>query len=153
MAYLTQTDLENRLGAPRVLALYDDDNSGTVNATALAAVLATASDLVDGTIARSYTGTFPMASPQPALVKEAATLYAMALSFERKPEFSLRLDESYLDKIRKGADTLCERIATGLAKMVDAPPPTASAVLTGGVVSTFTPQMTVINGASNTGDF
>lgn len=153
MAYLTQTDLENRLGAQRVLTLYDDDNSGTVNATALAAILATASDLTDGTIARSYTGTFPMASPQPVLCKEAATLYAMVLSFERKPEFAMRLDESYLDKLRKAADTLCERIATGLAKLVDAPPPTASTPILGGIVTTFTPQVLVVNGVPNTGDY
>lgn len=153
MAYLTQTDLENRLGAQRVLTLYDDDNSGSVNTTALAAVLATASDLTDGTIARSYTGTFPMASLPPALAKEAATLYAMALSFERKPEFAMRLDESYLDKIRKAADTLCERIATGLTKLVDAPPPTASTPILGGIVTTFTPQVMVVNGVPNTGDY
>ena len=104
MAYLTQTDLENHFGAQRVLTLYDDDNSGTVNATALAAILATASDLTDGTIARSYTGTFPMASPQPVLCKEAATLYAMVLSLS-KPEFAMRLDESLSGQVAQGPQT------------------------------------------------
>lgn len=153
MAHLTQADLENRLGAPRVLAVYDDTNSGVVNAVALAAVLQTASDLVDGTIARSYTGTFPMASPPPTLAKEAATLYAMALTLERRPELGLRLEDNYLDKLRKAADTLCERIATGLSKLVDAPPPTATIALTGGVVTTTSPMLTVVDGVSNTGDF
>lgn len=153
MAYLTQTDLENRLGVPRVLALYDDDNTGTINQAAMDAVVQTASDLVDGTIARSYTGTFPMASPPPALAKEAAVLYAMALSFERKPEFALRLEDSYLTRLRTQADKLCERIATGLAKLVDAPPPVASSVVTGGVVQTSTTMFTVVDGSSSFGDF
>jgi phage gp36-like protein len=154
MAYLTQADLEARMGVPKVLALYDDTNSGSVNTTALGVILQTASDLVDGTIARSYTGTFPMASPQPVLVKEAAMLYAQALSIERKPELISRDDDSFPMKLRKQADTLCERIASGLSRLVDAPPPTAGVNLTGGLVFIDGPRLISTNpdGTSNMGD-
>lgn len=153
MAYLTQTDLESAMTPARVLAAFDDDNTGVVDPTALAAVLLRASNLVDGAIARSYKGTFPMASPPPALVKEAATLYAMALSIERIPEYGARYGEKHTLLMREAAEKLCERIATGMAKMVDAPPPTASTVVSGGVVTTYSPQITVSNGATSTGDY
>lgn len=153
MAYLTQTDLENRLSRAKVLAIYDDDNDGVVNQAALDAVLQTASDLVDGTIARSYTGTFPMASPPPVLAKEAAVLYAMALSIERAPEFLAQYGDKYLFAMRDQADKLCERIATAMTKMVDAPPPVASSVISGGIVQSSTTMFTVVNGSSSTGDF
>ena len=153
MAYLTQTDLENRLSRAKVLAIYDDENDGTVNQAALDAVLQTASDLVDATIARSYTGTFPMATPPPVLAKEAAILYAQALSIERAPEFLAQYGDKHLFAMRGEADKLCERIATGLAKMIDAPPPVASSVITGGVVQTSATMFTVVDGSSSTGDF
>lgn len=153
MAYLDQTDLENAMTAPRVLALYDDDDSGTVNADALASVLQRASDLVDGHIARSYTGTFPMPSPQPVLCKEAALLYAQALTIERGGEYGARYGEKHTLDMRKEAEKMCEKIATGLLKLVDAPPPAATSVLTGGLVTTYTPQLNVVDGVSNTGDF
>ena len=153
MAYLAQVDLEHRMTAQRVLALYDDENTGTVNAAALAAVLQEASNLVDGHIARSYTGTFPMPSPPPVLCKSAATLYAIAMSVERDHAYVAKYGEKHTLDMRKEAEKMCEKIAAGLLKLVDAPPPTAGTTLTGGLVISSGPQLTAVDGVSNTGDY
>lgn len=153
MAYLTEADLVAAMSRSRVLACYDDDNLGEINAAALAAVLTRASHLVDGIIARSYSGTFPLAAPPPVLAKEAALLFAQAMSIERCPEYGARFGEANTIKMREHATKLCEHIAIGLVKLVDAPPPTATVALTGGLVVTTSPMLTVVDGVNNTGDF
>ena len=153
MAYLTQTNLENRLGVARVLALYDADNTGTINAAAMVEVWQTASDLVDATVARSFTGTLPVSGTAPVMMREAATLYAIALSFERKPGAARRLDETCPTRTRDRADKICEELATNLKKMVDAPPPTPGLNVSGGYTLSSAQQLTVIDGLPNTGDF
>jgi len=153
MAYLTQTDLENRLSRAKVLAIYDDENDGTVNQAALDAVLQTASDLVDATIARSFNGTLPVTGATPVMMKEAAVLYAMALSIERAPEFLAQYGDKYLFAMRDKAEKICEELATNLKKMVDAPPPTPGLNVSGGYTLSSVQQLTVIDGLPNTGDF
>ena len=155
MAYITQTDLELRLSAPKVLAIYDDDGTG-INTAAVQAVCTAASQLVDGTIARSYKGTMPMPSAPPVLCKEAALLYGMALSIERHPESAARYGDEYLTRMRREADRLCERIASGLVVLTDAQPAlTPGPNLTGGLVFADGPRLIGTNpdGTSNTGDF
>ena len=154
MAYLVEADLVAAMTRARVLACYDDSNDGIIDASALAAVLQRASDMVDGTVARSYSGPFPLATPN-AQVKEAALLYAQAMSIERCPEYGARFGEANTLKMREYADKLCERIASGLVKLVDAPPPTAGVSLRGGIVFTDGPRLISTNsdGTSNTGDF
>ena len=152
MAYLVEADLVAAMTRARVLACYDDSNDGIIDASALAAVLQRASDMVDGTVARSYTGTFPL-SPVPTLAKEAALLYAQAMSIERCPEYGARFGEANTLKMREHAAKLCEDIAVRIKVMVDAPPPTPTVALTGGIVTSGGPMFTVVDGVSNTGDY
>ncbi len=128
MAYCTQTDLENRLGAARVLAIFDDDNTGNVNTTALNAILQTASDMADAIVARSYSGTYPIADP-PAMLKEASLMFALAMAIERRPEYAAQYGDSYLFGMRKQAEELCKKVSVGLVQIIDKPQPTKNKVL------------------------
>lgn len=155
MAYLTQTDLTNRLGGQTVTALYDDTGTSTVNATALADVLAGASARVDSYLARNYEVTLPITQvPIPAMVKEAALEWAIYLSFRRKPEYIRTYWNQALPDLQKSAEELSDRLAEAAQYIPDlAAQPTPGNV--GGV--TYDTGARLIcdasDGTTNAGDF
>jgi hypothetical protein len=156
MAYITQTDLENAIGPAAVLAIYDDDGDLALSSSelaALASVLDRSSAKVDGRLARSYDGPFPL-SPVPKLVKYAALEYAIAYSFERHPEFVRAFGRDEHAIRLKRAEDMAEDIADAIEFLPDfaaqKTPGTA-----GGVVPNNGPQLLVdrLDGTSLTGDF
>jgi phage gp36-like protein len=139
MAYIAQVDLENRLSQSTILQLYDDGN-GNVNTAAIAAVLQTASDMCDAEISGSYggpwpAGTDPTTGKYAAMLREAATLYAIALSFERHPEYVRKFgDDNRARGMYERAAMLCTAIANGDKNIVEATPK-GGAIVRGGVVT------------------
>lgn len=89
--YLTQTDLENRVGAARVLQLFDDNNDGSLSAGELSILnekLESAEGEVDSRLMRAWSidGITALAGEDSA-VKLHASWIALAFASERKPEF------------------------------------------------------------------
>lgn len=92
MAYITATDLEVRIGRQAILAIYDDDNDGVVDAATLADVCDQASARVDSYLATSYKGALPLSvdphtGKYPSVVKQAAVEWARYMAFDRHPEY------------------------------------------------------------------
>jgi phage gp36-like protein len=117
-AYVTQTDLQYRIGTQAVAALFSDGD-GNVDTDSLGAVLQAASDWVDSVLSVEYTGPFPLTqSPLPAMVKEAALLFAIAFSYDRKPEYARQLGDGGRPNYRKIADDLCNEIKKNIKRLV-----------------------------------
>lgn len=156
VAYLVQDDLESALSPSTVLALYDDENKGVVNQTALNAVLTRASRWVDSYLARVYVGPFPVSQlPVPEIIKDAAIEFAIAFSFERHPEYVQTYGEQYRAGTRfKRACEMMDRICQGQQEIPDwnlQPKPRN----VGGIITSAGPR-TIIDspdGSVNGGDF
>lgn len=112
-AYLTQSDLESKIGAAVVLRLLDDDDDGVADEAAVDAVLVAAERFVAGHVSLVY--------PLVAILADAATLehvrslaipIAVHYAFQRRTEFTTRDGTVYqgayneavkvLDKVRTG---------------------------------------------------
>lgn len=118
MAYNTQADLENAIGAARVLALYDDSNSGTVNATALSSVLARGTTHVDSYLSKQWDGPFPMPSPVPPIAAEGALLICIALSYLRSEEYVQQYGDGKKVELYKQAEKLCDELVKNQRRLV-----------------------------------
>lgn len=121
MAYITKADLEAALSPATVLALFNDEDQGTVYMPALLTLLQRASNEVDSYLARSFKGPFPVAqSPVPAIIKNCTIEFAIAFSFERHPEYVHTFGEQYRGSTRYArACAMAERLATGLQETPD----------------------------------
>lgn len=100
MAYITQADLENVLGAQVVRALYDEDNSGDADAGPIAALIRAASAKVNSFVRRLYA--LPLPEPAPDIIWSLTLDVACAMAKERHPEV-VRVDGAALMK-RADAD-------------------------------------------------
>ncbi len=154
--YAMQPDLEAALSPGTVLALYDDDNKGIVNATTIQAVLARASRMVDSYLARVYVGPFPVTqTPVPEVIKYAAVEFAVAFSFERHPEYVHTYGEQYRAGTRfKRATDMMDRLCQGQQEIPDwnlQPKPKN----VGGLITSQGPRTIIDNpdGTTNGGDF
>lgn len=112
MAYFTQTDLENAVGADIVLRLLDDDNDGTADATVLAALQADADAEVNGYLTRLYTVSAVQASP-PATVRRIAVDVAIQLAYLRRPSFLNERGETPWEARYKRAVEKLRELAAG----------------------------------------
>jgi len=89
--YLSQSDLEERVGPTRVLQLFDEDNDGSLSAgelATLAKILEAAEGEVDSRLIRSWgvDGITTLAEAD-STVKFHASWIALEFAVERKPEF------------------------------------------------------------------
>lgn len=108
-AYFGQANLENFLGTATVLALFDDNNTGVVNTTALNDIAAQASARLDGKLARVYSGPFPIAqTPLPENIVHAALLYGKYFAYQRRPEYVKQYGDRPLKEANEFAQELCE---------------------------------------------
>lgn len=149
MSYITQGDLEALITPEAVLAIFNDQNTGAVNTSALTKLLNLASAQVDSYIARNYRGPFPI-KPVPQTIKHATLLWARAFAYERHREYA----RVYQDGPRKEAHMACERLATANWLLPDhsAQPKPANV---GGIVVDDTRRLMIPgpNGEDNQGDF
>lgn len=153
MAYVSQADLSNRLGAQTVIALYDDDGSATINSAAMSSICAAASARVDSYIARNYKGPLPLTGTIPALATEAALEWAVYMSFRRKPEYvKAYYGDAGLLALMKNAEEFSERLAKAEMLMPDfaTAPSNIGGTVQPDPIRFFTPNA---DGTSRTGDF
>lgn len=99
MGYFTQTDLENALSVPTVLAAYDDDRDQAIDTGAVAACIAYGSAQCDSflrKIAITSPGGSPVTLPLaivPDEVKFAALDFGIAYTIRRRPDISKAMGE------------------------------------------------------------
>lgn len=119
--YVTREDLEDSLSPATVLSLFDDEGTGVVSDRAILGVLARASRTVDSYLARVYVGPFPVTqTPVPEQIKNAATEFAIAFSFERHPEYVHTFGEQYRAGSRyKRATEMMDRLCQGQQEIPD----------------------------------
>lgn len=154
--YLTQQKLEYNLSPGTVLALYDDQQNGTVYQPALEEVLNRASRWVDSFLSRVYVGPFPVTqTPVPEVIVQCTLEFAVSFSFERHPEYVHTYGEAYRSTTRfKRACEMAERLCNGMQEIPDwilQPKPRN----VGGIITSAGPR-TIINdpdGTDNGGDF
>ena len=112
--YITQTDIENRIGEERLIELTDDDGLNTVNTTVLDQLISEAEGEVDGYLCKQYS--VPLPSP-PAIIKAICldiVVYRLYGRREGTPEDVEKRYQNairYLEKVSKnqvslGIDTL-----------------------------------------------
>lgn len=91
--YITQADLENRLGASKIRRILDDSNIGEADSNAVAQVIADSQSKVDGKIKGVYSP-IPLnlnGGPVPSEIKRLTLDVAVAYMAIRHPEY-VRVD-------------------------------------------------------------
>ncbi len=118
MPLVDQARLEAAIGTRRVQRLYDDDGNGVINAAALALTFQRADTNVYSFLAKEWDGPFPMPSPPPDIAVEAALLYAIGMSFSRKPEEPHYYGEKGNAGLVTAAEKLCKELVANTRRMV-----------------------------------
>lgn len=157
MGYITSTDLQSALSPATYLAIYDDSNTGTANATAVAFTLERAHAQVLSYLP-AFTSTAPgaIAAAFLPLLRMAETDYAVAYSYERHPEYVRTFGEQPRAERYKRAEQLMVRISTGMQRpQGDTGGPLGASPVVGGVVFEGGPRVMIQgpDGTSNGGDF
>jgi uncharacterized protein DUF1320 len=156
-SYIDQSDLEDTIGAQTVVGLFDDNNDGIADAKPVARVIASAEALVNAAIARAFPSlVLPVTqSPQSELLKEASLMFAIPLSYRRRPEYARTNGESNRGpSMMKQAFDYLEGLCTGKAFLFDVPAEVKPSTV-GGVVYETGPRTMLDNsdGTNNSGDF
>lgn len=121
--YVKQEDLEAALSPATVLQLFNDNNTGVVDAARLRATLVRGRDEVDGYLATVFEGPFPV--PQavtvvPGIIRNATLDFVIAFSFERHPEYVQTYGENYRAASRfERAREMMRRIVAGEIRIPD----------------------------------
>lgn len=153
MAYWVRADLENALGPKTVMAIFDDENDGTVNDGALVAVQVRSDSIVNSYIATVYPKlTLPLTSV-PDTVKFASLEYGLIFARDRAVEYWSKQGEGEREFRLKEARKNMAELITATRVLYDSPEPKPATV--GGFVTTSGPRTFVDgpNGEDNLGDF
>jgi phage gp36-like protein len=106
--YVSQSDLESRIGSPLLIALTNSDQTAsTVNTTALTQAIAEAEGELNGYIGQQYD--LPLSSPYPAIVVGLARRMAVYHVYALQPDAMTEGVAADYDRAVRSA----ERIATG----------------------------------------
>ena len=109
MAYITQTDIENRIGATILIQLTDDDGDGVADASVVNKAISDAEAEVNGYVGTRYS--VPL-DPVPAIVSRWTTSIAVYLVYQHRRGASETVQYEYeqtvkaLDKVSRGLITL-----------------------------------------------
>lgn len=118
--YFDQSDMIALLGIQTMLAVCDDENTGSIDPVKFNKLGALACGKVDSVLALNYKGPFPVTQvPVPALVVELATAWMKSLLYEGS--------DTYVRQYGSGPREEAEALATNLVE--------AKAVLTDWVQS------------------
>lgn len=161
-SYVSPSDLKAAVGPQVYVQIFDDDGDGNVsdNDAGVQLVLERAHAEVLSYLPRLYGIAVvddPTRLPQgiPTLLKSAELDFAVALSFERHPEYVRSYGEEGRSLRWKRAEAKMQRI--GDAKQIptdNVPPP--QPVTGGGVITDPNPRRTIVtsaDGTDNAGDF
>ena len=135
-AYLTPQNLTDAWGAETMRQLFDDTNTGVLNANAITLVITRASARTTAWFGDTYDGVLPFPSPVPEMAQECAFTYALYFAFPRNPDY-MRGCGYTLPALLKQADALGEQLQDAVLRMVDAPAPVPDNV--GGAVESNDP--------------
>jgi hypothetical protein len=154
MAYITQAEFMFAISPAMVLAIFDDNSDGVIDAATVDSYIGRGSSMADAWIAPVYTGPFPITqTPVPAMIRELTLLYTLAYTYERHPEYSRIADRGVADMLKR-ADEMGERLQSAVLRISDyaAQPKPANV---GGIVRDDAQRVIVTsaNGTSNRGDF
>jgi phage gp36-like protein len=120
--YLTQQNLTDAWGAEAMLQLFDDANTHTVNAAAVAMVIGRAQAQTSSWLPDTYDGVVPFTSPIPEMIVELCFAYARFYAYPRNPDYFRALGEKRLDLLAE-AETLGKQLQAAIKRLVDAPSP------------------------------
>lgn len=118
--YVSQTDLERRFGAERLVELTQDDTSlDTVDTDVLAEVIADAEAMVDGYVGARYS--LPLSSP-PAILTRLAAILTWYQLHERRHGAPENVAKDYANAMRSLRD-----ISSGVLTLGTQPEPSVNA--------------------------
>jgi hypothetical protein len=166
MPYITTSELTTALGPQTALALFDDDDSGTLNAFAVAQVIMRAHARVTGSLVSIYgRSKVPPGLPdgyvdgQPQTVPDILRDYeleqAMVFAYDRRPGFVRGQGELTVKDRDARLQTLVEQIRTSEVQLTDDAPDEEPANL-GGLVLDLGQHVAIGRnpyGGFNRGDF
>jgi len=153
VAYWSQQDLEDQLSPATVLAIFDDNNNGTVSGTGLAAVQQRSDQEVDSYLATNYPKlTFPV-TPVPVQLKWASLEFGIVFARDRKSEYWAKAEDNERQARLKEARAKMDRFAQGQQYLLATNEPKPSTV--GGIVVDDGRRVIADNpdGTDNAGDF
>ena len=159
MAYITVAELNVAMGPQMVLQMFDDQATNTVYEPSVDAVVARASALVDSWIAPVYTGTFPMTfaseSVVPGMILELAVQYAVAIAYERHPDYANAIASSPNKDRFARADALGLQLQAAIRRIPDMPGQLKPVNVTGAILYDDGRRVIADNpdGTTNSGDF
>ena len=161
MAYITVAELNVAMGPQMVLQMFDDMQTGAVYEPSVDAVVARASAMVDSWIAPVYAGTLPMTfaseSQVPGMILELAVQYAVAIAYERHPDYANAIASSPNKDRFARADALGKQLQAAIRRIPDLinnPPANVGGVsLTVGTNVTLPNPAYLPYGCTGNGDF
>ncbi len=116
--YIAQVDLESALSPQTIAAIYDDGNTGTLNAAAIALTIERAEALASSFLVGFYT--LPLVVPTDGMMRSACLDFAISLSFDRAPEYVRQFGEGPRSDgyYSRGVATM-QRIQAAVQKLPD----------------------------------
>lgn len=157
-AFITPSDLRTALTARVYEQVFDDDGDGTVadDDPEVQLVIERAHAEVLSYLPRIWDKSLP--TDVPPLLKSAELDFAVALAFERHPEYVRSVGEEARERRWTRAERKMERIVDGAQVVVGNAPPDADTkpLMQGGIVYNANPRRTIVDGSDDTyngGDF
>lgn len=120
MAYLTQSDMVDRLGEPEMIALTDMSGSGAINSAIVTRALEEASSLVDSYLSRRYA--VPVDPAPPALLSAVADIAHFTLNRLHAPDAVIARHKAALAWLQKLADGSAELVGVAGVEATEAAP-------------------------------
>jgi len=149
----TQADIENALGKPLFVAIYDDDNDGNPDSAPIAACIDSATSDVLSWLAGNYTDwSEQLPDPIPSAMKYAAVDFAMAYTARRRPDIFKATNSTTWQEFEKSAIEKMKRYAQAAQRLpaATAAPKNVGSYTTSTGTNIFTDDP---DGTSNQGDF
>lgn len=155
MPYIDETQLSNALGPSTYLAIFDDDVDGVVDASAVTLVILRAHARVRSRLVAVLKDMPPElpAAVDPLLVSVELD-YAVALSFERHPEYVRSAGAGKTSPQELRADATMEDIVSAQQQLLLTPTQVAPLTVGGAFMDTsHRVALDNTDGSRNTGDF
>lgn len=154
---IVQADLENATSVATVAACFDDANTGTLNAGALAAVIDRGEQEVKSWLLSNYGPTLPPDGQlaTDSFLKYAAIEYIVAHMFDRHPEYVRSNSKTSYESRFARADQRMQRIASARQRPPVIAPTIKAPANVGGTTTDDSHRIITSNndGSSNSGDF
>lgn len=126
-SYLTQQQLTDAWSPETMRQLFDDTNTNTLSASAIALVITFASAQVSSWLPDTYSQVLPFPNAQTALIPEmiqaCALEYARYYAYPRNPDYFRAIGYDDPNQIWKRAEALGQQIQSAVKRLIDVAPP------------------------------